>query len=36
MISLSLKILVNETDKEELVLYRIQYKKSLKYKVGCF
>ena len=27
---------INDTQMEELVLYWIQYKKSLKYKVGCF
>ena len=27
---------LNDTHREKLLLYRIQYKNSLKYKVGCF
>ena len=30
------EIILNDTHKEKLVLYLIQYKNSLKYKVSCF
>ena len=30
------QIKLNDTHMEELVLYWIQYKNSLKYKIGCF
>ena len=32
----SLIYAINDTHMEELVLYWIQYKNSLKYKIGCF
>ena len=36
VIILELHSQINDTHMEELVLYWIQYKNSLKYKVGCF
>ena len=32
----SLIYAINDTHMEELLLYWIQYKNSLKYKIGCF